>query len=251
MKRILTVLLVLSLLAAPALADPIALLGDYSEEIVEPYDEDDPSCGVFTYIYHIPHVDEDAKGGAGINAFYEYYIDNDLDYDIQRNLDVFEGSDSTTVITYTVTCNSDDYFSVLLRKEEDNPDLTRVIWTGNVFIRANGDTGRTSTLPQLLGLLSATENEEVVENYQTRKTNDLVRDMVWDMIEESREESGFSGDFTRETLSRVFFPDEEYYLDENGDPVFYLQPDEVYDEVPEGADLIRFPIPLEDLLDEL
>ena len=71
------------------------------------------------------------------------------------------------------------------------------------------------------------------------------------MIEENEAGIDFSADFTEEKLSRVFFPEEDYYLDENGDPVFFLQPADVFDEVPEGADLITFPIPREDILDEL
>ena len=41
------------------------------------------------------------------------------------------------------------------------------------------------------------------------------------------------------------------YLDENGDPVFYLQPGDFFAEVPEGTGLFTFPIALEDILDEL
>ena len=59
------------------------------------------------------------------------------------------------------------------------------------------------------------------------------------------------GGLAEEDLSTVFFPEENFYLDENGDPVFYLQPGDVFEEVPEGMELLTFPIPLEDILDEL
>ena len=35
---------------------------------------------------------------------------------------------------------------------------------------------------------------------------------------------GLREDLTEEDLAYGFFPEEDFYLDENGDPVFYLQP---------------------------
>lgn len=250
MKRLIPILLILSLLALPALADPLALLEDLAEDIVEPYDEEDPSMGTFRYSYRYPHVDEDDEVGAGINEFYNYLV-YELDFYIQMAQEAFEGSDSSTEITYTVTCNNDDYFSVLIRKDENTPDASRSSWTGNVFLRHDGNPGYTSTLPQYLGILKAAETDEWLQGRQTGKADDLIREMVWEMIEDNEAGIDYSADFTEEKLSRIFFPEEDYYLDENGDPVFFLQPADVFDEVPEGADLITFPIPREDILDEL
>ena len=70
------------------------------------------------------------------------------------------------------------------------------------------------------------------------------------LIEEN--EAGIDyGGLTREDLTTVFFPEESFYLDENGDPVFYMQPGDIFEVIPEGMDLLIFPIPLEDILDEL
>ena len=59
MKRVLSVLLLLSLLALPALADPLPLLEDYTAEIAQPYDENDPSADVLYFdslvlLYGVP-----------------------------------------------------------------------------------------------------------------------------------------------------------------------------------------------------
>ena len=70
-------------------------------------------------------------------------------------------------------------------------------------------------------------------------------------LSEAREAGIDYGGRTEEDLSTVFFPEENFYLDENGDPVFYLQPGDVFEEVPEGMELLTFPIPLEDIRDEL
>ena len=250
MKRLISFLMILLLLPLHAMADPLILLEDVGEDIVEPYDAEDPTMGTFRYSYHYPHVDETDEDAAGINEFYNYLI-YELDFYIQMAQDTYEGSDSTTVITYTVTCNNDDFFSVLVRKEESTPDMTRTSWTGNVFLRHDGNPGYTSTLPQYLGILKASETDEWLQNRQTARADDLIREMVWAMIEDNEADIAYSADLTEEKLSAVFFPEEDYYLDENGDPVFFLQPSDVYDDVPQDAEPVTFRIPLDDILDEL
>ena len=250
MKRVLSVLLLLSLLALPALADPLPLLEDYTAEIAQPYDENDPSAGTFIYRCSYPHADDSSAGGSEINAFYEYLMNDTLDNYIPLLQDAYEGYDSSMVVTYTVTCNNDEYFSVLIRTDRDNPDLRLTTWEGHVFSRTKGSPGQTYTLPKVLGILSANENDEWLQNRQTEKANSVIREMVWDMIQDNPEGLDY-GDVTEESLDYVFFPEENFYLDENGDPVFYLQPVDFFAEVPEGTGLFTFPIALEDILDEL
>ena len=250
MKRVLSVLLLLSLLALPALADPLPLLEDYTAEIAQPYDENDPSAGTFIYRCRYPHADDSSAGGSEINAFYEYLMNDTLDNYIPLLQDAYEGYDSSMVVTYTVTCNNDEYFSVLIRTDRDNPDLRLTTWEGHVFSRTKGSPGQTYTLPKVLGILSANENDEWLQNRQTEKANSVIREMVWDMIQDNPEGLDY-GDVTEESLDYVFFPEENFYLDENGDPVFYLQPGDIFSEVPEGTGLFTFPIALEDILDEL
>ena len=250
MKRILSFFLVLALCCSAALADPLPLLEDYTGEIAEPYDPEDPSEGTFVYSWRYPHPDEEAEGGAAVSIFYDDLISDRLNNYVPMLQDAFEGYDSSMVITYTVTCNNDDFFSVLIRKEEKNPDIFRVSWNACVFSRKYGSPGVTYTLPKVLGILSANENEEWLQNRQTEKANALIREMVWDMIQDNPDGLDY-GDLTEETLSYIFFPEENFYLDEDGNPVFYLQPADVFAEVPEGTDLFTFPISLEDILDEL
>ena len=251
MKRFLSIFLILVLAAAPALADPLALLEDYAADISEPYDPEDPSAGTFVYSCHYPHVDEEAAGGMDINQFFTDQLDYELGFTVPMVQDAFEGYDTSTVISYDVTCNNDDYFSVLLKKEEVNPDWSRTSWTGLVFSRKNGKAGYTYTLPMLLGILTSADTEEWKTEHQTGKADEVIREMVWDMIEENKAGIDYNG-LTKEVLSYIFFPEEQFYLDENGDPVFYLQPADVYyDDVPEGTGLLVFPIPLEDILDEI
>ena len=250
MKRIFGMLLVLSLLAFPVLAAPLPLLEDYTAEISHPYDEGDPSAGTFVYSCRYPHADDAAEGGSEINAFYEYLMNDTLDNYVPLLQDAYEGYDSSMTVSYTVTCNTDDYFSVLVRTERNNPDLRLTTWEGHVFSRKNGSPGQTYTLPKVLGILAADENDEWLQNRQTEKANNIIREMVWNMIQDNPEGLDY-GDITEEILAYIFFPEENFYLDENGNPVFYLQPGDLFSEVPEGTGLFTFPIALDDILDEL
>lgn len=250
MKRLVLFFLLFALLSSVSLADPLPLLEDYAEDISEPYDEADPSAGTFVYSCRYPHVDENAEGGAEINAFYDYLLNDTVNNMVPMIQDAFEGFDSSMIVTYSVTCNNDDFFSVLVRTEKNEPERSMVYWEGHVFSRRHPSAGYTYSLPKLLGILDPDENEEWRADYQTEKADNLIREMVWNRIEEDESGLDFSG-LTKETLSMILFPEENFYLDENGDPVFYLQPGDVFEEIPEGTGLITFTLPLEEILDEL
>ena len=195
-------------------------------------------------------MDEEAEGGAEINAFYDYLLNDTVSNMVPMLQEAFEGFDSSMTVTYTVTCNNDDFFSVLVRTEKDNPDQSMVYWEGHVFSRKHPSAGYTYSLPKLLGILAPDENEEWLEDYQTEKADKLIREMVWSRIEENPDR--FSDcRLTEETLSQVFFPEEQFYLDENGDPVFYLQPGDVFDDASEESAPVTFAVTLDEILDEL
>lgn len=244
MKRLLSFLLCMVLMGSGALADPLVLLEDYSGEIAESYD----AGGTFTYSYHYPQVAEESEGSVAVNVFYQELLEYDLGFTVPIIQETYEGFDCSTVITYTVTCNNDDYFSVLVRKEESFPEFSRVSWTGNTFSMKYPKYDHTFTLPELLGILSVSENDTWLQDRQTAKADTMVREMVWDMIRNNTAGIEYDSNYTFDNLTSDLFPEEQFYLDENGDPVFFLQPGVAADE---SLGLLKFPIPMEDLLDEL
>ncbi len=249
MKKILAFLLAVSLsVAASALADPLALREDCAGNIVVPYDENDLSAGSFEYSYRFPQVDDNAEGGAAINAFYLSRA-NDLEsFTIPMDQNTFWGTDISTVVDYRVTCNNDEYFSVLIRKEKRIEERTAVTWEGHVFSRKHPNPGSTYTLPKYLNILDSEENEEWVQELQNENANTVVRQLVWDMIQENKNGIDYDPGYTEEYLAEDFNPEEEYYLDKNGEPVFYINPGVA---ASDETGLLTFPIPLEDILDEL
>lgn len=251
MKRLLPLLLCLTLLFSAALADPLPLLEDYTDTVEILFDENNPEGGKFVYSYAYPHVDETAEGGASINSYFAYKVKDTQDFEIPINSDSYlaEGVNTAMVVTYSVTCNNDKYFSVLIhRTTVSDGEVPGDVWEGCVFVREGGSAGLTCTLPQLLGILAADENDTWLQDRQTEKAEKLIREFVWEQIQENKSGIAFYPDLTREDLDHYFFPEQDFYLDEAGDPVFFLQ---VGIAAPEEAGMISFPIPLEDILDEL
>ena len=249
MKKILPFILMLTLIAAHALADPLPLKEDYANAVRIQFDESDPSAGSFEYSYRYPHADESAEGGMAISTFYqnlsEYLETFTIPMDQQNAV---EGENAVTTVDYEVTCNNDSFFSVLIRKKRVSADRSGTIWEAHVFSRKHSNPDNTYTLPKLLDMLSAEESDEWLQDRQTRKANTLIREMVWDMMQENAAGIAYYDDYLEEYLEEDFEPEQDYYLDENGDPVFFINPGCA---APESAGLLIFPIPLEDILDEL
>ena len=250
MKRLLSFVLFLTLLLASfaASADPLVLAEDLADKLEEPYDESDPSAGVFSYSYRYPQLNEEGDGAEDINYFFQDLVSYDLDFTVPIIQDGHEGQNCTIMITYTVKCNNDDFFSVLIRNEEHSPDGDKLSYRGDNFLRSDLNPGYTSPLTHILGLLDPQETDEWLEGRQSDKVNRIILDMVWNRIEENEAGIIYNTGLTKESLSHSFFPNEHFYMDENGDPVFFLQPGLAADE---SYGLLLFPIPLEDIEDEL
>lgn len=244
MKKTCSFLLVLMLCSVSALADPLSLQEDLAGIYSEPCDENDPSAGTFAFSYHYPRVEDEGEDGSAINAFFQAKAEYLEDFTIP----MYRGENSSTEWTYTVTCNNDDYFSVLLKREKKAEDATSFKWEACVFSRKNPDPGSSYTLPKLLNILDANENEEWVQEHQNEKANEAVRELVWDMIEENKNGIEYYPDFTEDDLVSEFNPEEDYYLDGDGEPVFFIAPGVA---APETFGLLVFPITLEEIDDEL
>ena len=244
MKKAFPLLLILMLFTVAALADPLALQEDLFSSISEPCDADNPSAGTFVFTYRFPRVNGGDVYGDAINAFFLERAEYLEDFTIP----MYRGENSATEWSYTVTCNNGEYFSVLLKREKITEDGTSVKWEACVFSRKNPDPGSSFTLPKLLNILDADENEEWIQEHQNEKANEAVRTLVWDLMEENEAGIEYWPDFTEEDLVSEFNPEEDYYLDENGEPVFFILPGSA---APEEFGLLTFPITLEEIDDEL
>ena len=150
-------------------------------------------------------------------------------------------------------------FSVTADNQYNRPrDYYAVINNCNFFI-ARADTALRDNRHELI----FRKEYAAVKAFRAWKYGEsdefLFEDFVWE-----REAADFIGNprinflagkaekkdgklFVKCELDSYVFPEEDFYLDETGNPVFYLQPG-----FAEGTDeLLRFPISIEEILDEM
>ena len=235
--------LLLSLTAGGGWAAPLTMAPDLAGRVEIPLTD-----GGVNYVYSYAYPQLEAGDGSAelINTFYQSLARDAEEFEIPRNADYYRGQqpaqDVTVDITYEITCNNEEFFSVLLHTRQGT---LRTV-AGHVFSRKGIKAGSSVALPYLLALLDSGESDTWLQDRQTARADAAVREMVWDSLQ-CREDVSLLEDLDREALEYVFFPEEDFYLDESGNPVFYLQPG-VADG---GEDLLVFPFTVEDILDEM
>ncbi len=243
------VLLLIIVFLFPAEAGSLKQSEDYSGTIVIYYDDSDPSAGSFTFTWRYPCIDGSEPDADIVNSFYLEQIEMD-----ESNMQFFadgyseNGESVLKEVSYTVTCNNDDYFSVLLTQNLSVGERRRTLCTGNTFSRRNGEIGAAFDLPRLLGILDSAELDDYMVERQSEKATDIVLEMIMDQIFENPDNIPYFDDITFDYLLEHISPQEDFFLDENADPVFYITPGMVADD---SAGYLFFTVPLEDIADEL
>ena len=246
----LLIFLILLLSIGSVTADPLPLGKDLMDTVVIAYEEGNPEAGAYVYAYRYPHIPESEPDAPRVNVFYDYLVSDTLAFSLPMDSEYYQeiGLPVTKEVGYTVTCNNDDYFAVLIETRETLEGETHSTWTGHAFSRKTGSPGSTITLPQLLNILATDENDTWLQDRQTLKADQLLRAMVWEQIEENSDGIAYYPELTEEDLEGLFFPEEDFYLDESGNPVFYLEPGSA---APEEYGLLTFPVSLEEIRDEM
>lgn len=250
MKRYLFILLAAFFLCSAALADPLALTEDKANTITVFYNETDDSEGSYVYSYRYPCADPEDSTAYLVNSYYEYLVKDTVDYTIPNLSEYYMGMhlNVTVDVSYEVTCNNDDFFSVLIHMTESVDDETTDTWQGNTFSRLNGMPGSVYSLPNLLGILDSGESDDWLENRQADKARETVWDLVWNRIQENPDAVPYKASLTKENLELFFDPELDFWLDETGNPVFFILPGKAADE---SVGLLRFPLSLEEIRDEM
>ena len=252
MKRFLAWLLICMLPVCSALADPLPMLEDYTESVTLPFDEEDPSAGQFVFTCRYPHADPDAPGGELVNHFYETKLRELRDFYIDHDFDTYqdECQNCTIEIFYEVTCSSDAFFSVLIRKKVTTDDETYESWSAQTFDRTNGLLNLSTSLPVLMGRISSGDSDSWLEERESTKVSEAVISLILDEIRRNPEGIAYRSDIdiTKELLARCLNPDEDFYLDEAGNPVFFIFPGYIADQE-EGY--LTFSFSLRDIRDEM
>lgn len=252
-RKFLMILLVFITVFTVSFADGLKLTDDAADVRVYLYDELQPDGPSYTYSYCYPCIDDSEACAAEINSFYSYIIDDTLNFANPMMVDDLHSygieTSSREDISYTLCCNNGEYFSILIKKHSFIDGYEDLIYEGHTFLTGGGHPGSTVALPYLLGLLESNNNDTWLQDRQTQKAESFTRELVWESIMEKAD----AGDLVlyeeidEDFLTDNFYPEEDFYLDENGDPVFFIQPGRIADL---SYGLIEIPISLDTLYDE-
>ena len=194
----------------------------------------------YVFSYRLPQVHTSAVAGEGINAYYQILQEEMLFFTAPIQAEISTETQSEvqmyTRIDYQVTLSSDDYFSVITSTEQFMGAASTQMIRGQVFSLHGAFPGQVVTLPTMLSFDDDTAATRVI---------DTVYDLVWEVIEEQLDSGEFYEGLTQEDMFAEFYPEEDFYLDESGNIVFFIQPGMISIE---AAGLLSFPFAPEEIL---
>lgn len=251
MKKLLTLLLALLMLISSAAADPLPL-GELSGVYCFPEDSDE-AAAQYVYRYNYPQVAAEDDAALTINEFYRYLVEDAFGFAIPMAVDGLDPASpmqAVTSITSEITCNNGEYLSVKVVSESMTGASASQVVSGHTFSLTGGKAGTVTSLPYLLGILEPGETDEWLLDRQTNKADELVRSLVWDVIQEmlAGGASDCYDDLTFDQFAACFYPEEDFYMDADGNLVFFVQEAVI---APAASGVFFFPFSVEELLDEL
>lgn len=249
MKRLLCLLL--CLLPLTALADSLPLADDLTGVLCYPWDASEAAAS-YVYRYAYPQINGNDEVAELINNTYAYEVAYAEEFTVPMNGEMLSGGDMQyqTNQSYTITCNNDGFFCVLLTTESMEGAAMSTTIAAHTFARTGAKAGKVISLPYLLGALDAAEEDTWLQERQTAKCDACVRSLIWDIIEEQQASGDgiYYTDLTRDLFDLWFWPEEDFYVKEDGSLVFYIQEAAI---APQSEGVLEFCFTPEEILDEL
>ncbi len=211
-KQMLSMMLILSLLITSAMAEVTQITGSITSS-------QDDTCIVN---YAFPQFDDGYATDETLNLFYEqlaselpqaYLISN------EEQSSNGNGAPNITDIHYEITRNDERYVSVLLTVEQ--LQSSTVVVSANTFARDGYYVGEEISLSQVLGL------EETDDPFSATKSQAelLAYTAIWEIItlDQQNFQSDYLDNLTIDQLYNALNPESDFYLDQDGNIVFYIQ----------------------------
>ena len=116
---------------------------------------------------------------------------------------------------YEITRNDAEYLSVVLHLRQLSGGGETETLSADTFLR--GEVPRRLTLSELLGAEAADGDANAA---------DLVYDLIWEIVQVGMEnvEGDYLDSLTLDSVRSALDPETDFYLDENGNIVFFIEP---------------------------
>ena len=255
MKKLLILMTLFLAICCAALAEGLLALDEPLSGVICWPEGSDESTAAYVYRYSYPQVAGDSEIAELINGTYAYEVSDAAAFRVPMNaegLDPEAGVQFYTTIAYEVTCLNERYLSIKITTESFLGSAATLTVAGHTFSLDGGaKTGAVTSLPYLLGLLDEDDaTDEWMQDRQTAKADECVQRLVWEIIEQQimSGEVAYDDELDYETFCYSFYPEEAYYLDADGNPVFFIQEGFV---APVSEGVLLFPFTMEELLDEI
>jgi len=250
MKKMLLLVLALFLLPLSALAAPLEM-NPASEGVLYFPEGSSAEDAAFVFSYNLPTIIAQSEDDNAINEHFNYIIGDLVSFDAPLSaLAAADVPGSYLHVTNQITCNTDQYFCVLVNRESFSGASVGENWIAYAFARNSDEAGFVLSLANLLNLSGAANDDGLAYERATKKANDLVYELIWDIISEQMESpaNDFFEGLTIDDLKAEFYPESDFYLDEDQNIVFYIQPAMIATGV---AGLLTYSFSVEELLSEL
>lgn len=252
MTRLLILLLALTMLPLPSLAEAPLTFG---EDITGVYFWPEGAAEVdasYVYRYAYPQVAGDSDLAMNINQVFQYDADDALRFEcpMYASDHPAELGQMLVELSYEITHQSSEALSVRIDKVVTVGESVSRTVKGYTFKLNGALAGTVTSLPYLLELVTDDSSDEWLIDRQIAKADACVREMVWTLIEQDmkKPDSPIYDDMTLEEFEFGFFPEEDFHLDAEGNFVFFIQEGII---APEEAGQFLYTITMEELLDEI
>ena len=233
-----------------AFADPLAEGEPLTGTVYYPEGADRENAA-FSFSYAYPQFVGGTEAENAINQLYQYELNDMLLFTAPMYSDGETGeAPSSMTVSYQLTLNDDDYLCVLFTREQWMGAAASEMLEAHVFGRQGAEAGQVVNLPNVLGTLDFSETDERKVNRAARQASALIYDLVWEIICQQIEEGSdvYFDDLIREDLEAEFYPENDFYMDGEGNVVFYIQSGMISNQ---AAGVLYYPFSLAELLSEL
>ena len=188
----------------------------------------------YWFQYEYPQFLAHTTADQAINAYYQAVRDDlnaFLMSHVEERLALREPEEPAyyTDLAYQVTANTDSYVSVLLTSQQFLGYSQSDRIEANVFARNGVYAGQLVTLSQVMGLEQEGDEFDAKASYASQ----LVYKLVWKIMEEQKasQQKDFFEGLTPADVEAALNPETDFYMDMDGNLVFYIQAGIVSSEV--------------------
>ena len=246
MKRILCIAGAVLLLITGAAAQAVPQANPLCGEAYYPQGSTADTAS-FVLRYKLPQFTQEQPQYEAVNAWFTSYgasVQTVLLPDILGTLDAMPSAEEPAYYTdldYRITASNAEHLSILLVSQQFLGNTLLESWSARVFALDGIYAGQPLSLSQAMGL------EQAADDSSADTASELVYGLVWQIVEYEigAMQKAYFPDCTEDDLRRAFAPQTDFYFDEDGNFVFFVQAGAIAGEV-EGV--LTYPFSLAELL---